>query len=126
MLGLAKILAARGWNVFFYAHANARTKVEATGASWCNYGGDDWDLFNTAQWATTNLLSLEAEPLQDLSIVRAAPSATIAMLPPSLPEAEPPRPGTLGSVRARPSGHSRGLPASSRGAGPSSAGIYSS
>jgi MGT family glycosyltransferase len=92
MLGLAKILAARGWNVFFYAHANARTKVEATGASWCNYGADDWDLFNTAQWATTNLLSLEAEPLQDLSIVRAAPSATIAMLPHLLRELELRRP----------------------------------
>jgi len=92
MLALARQLTERGWKAYFYAHANARAKVTDTGALWRSYGTEDWDLFETAQRATTDLLLLEREALQGLSMVRAGSTAAIAMLPYLLQEIENRRP----------------------------------
>ncbi len=88
MLALARQLTERGWTVYFYAHARARSRVAETGAVWRNYGAEDWDLFETAQRAATDLLFLEREVLQEFSMVRAGPAAAISMLPYLLREIE--------------------------------------
>jgi MGT family glycosyltransferase len=92
MLSLAERLTALGWEVIFYAHANALPRVAATGATWRSYGRDDWNLFETAKRATRELLCMEPEALQDMSIVSAGLPATLSMLPYLLSEMERHRP----------------------------------
>jgi MGT family glycosyltransferase len=92
MLVLAARLAARGWTVYFYAHDNARRRVADSGAVWRSYGHDSWDLFETAKRATRELLEMEPEALQDMSIVSAGLPAALAMLPYLLGEIERHRP----------------------------------
>ena len=81
MLVLAARLTALGWTVLFYAHSNARQKVSSSGAVWRSYGSENWDLFNTAKYATAGLLSMPPDPLLDMSIVSAGLPATLVMLP---------------------------------------------
>ncbi|CAE7693134.1 ydhE [Symbiodinium pilosum] len=55
MLALAESLTAEGWQVSFFVPESKRTQVEGVGATWCHYGTEDWDLYEGATRACTEL-----------------------------------------------------------------------
>eukprot|EP00972_Heterocapsa_arctica_P064482 9516746-Heterocapsa_arctica.AAC.1 len=46
MLALSENLVREGWQVHFFAALPGKAQVEGTGATFCNYGSDDWDMFD--------------------------------------------------------------------------------
>lgn len=81
MLALAERLVSDGWQVCFFTAKPVRTQVEGTGATWCHYGREDWDIFDAARRTAERL---QVEPDSELSMQvmpYACVPATLDVLP---------------------------------------------
>lgn len=74
MLALAKALVLDGWDVHFFTSDKFRRQVEHSGARWCHYGAEDWDLFSAAERVA--LQRLQVEPDEEL-FTRMMPYAVV-------------------------------------------------
>jgi len=64
MLALSEALVREGWEVHFFAPKPVKPKVEGTGATFCHYGTEDWDLFAATRRVAERL---GVEPDQEVS-----------------------------------------------------------